>query len=140
MTPHEQQKLYAEKITLTTSPWSGVHIFFSSRIQYFPACNRNSPHFTEKIHYGAHRNPATYPYPEPDKSSPRLPSCVLIHFNIILPSTPRSSTWSLSFRLPHQNGVCAYPLSDTCHMPRQSHCPWFYQNLIIYFKLIIYQG
>jgi len=37
--------------------------------------------------------PATCPYPEPDQSSPCLPSHLLeIHFNIILLSTPGSST------------------------------------------------
>jgi hypothetical protein len=40
------------------------------------------------------QEPATRPYPEPDQSSLRPPPPKLskIHFNIILPSTPGSST------------------------------------------------
>jgi len=35
------------------------------------------------------QEPATFHYPEPDQSSPCLPSHFLkVHYNIILPSTP----------------------------------------------------
>ena len=38
------------------------------------------------------QEPATSPYPEPDQSSPCPPSHLLrVHFNVTLPSTPRSS-------------------------------------------------
>ena len=38
-----------------------------------------------------------------------------IHFNIILPSRPRSYKWYLSLRFPH-NTVRISPLSHTCYM------------------------
>ena len=41
-----------------------------------------------------------------------------IHLNIIVPSKPGSPKWSLSFRVPNQNSVYAFPLPDTRYMPR----------------------
>ena len=50
---------------------------------------------------------STCPYPEPDQSSPCLPSHFLnIHFNISLPSTSRTSKWCLLLRSPHRNPLC----------------------------------
>jgi hypothetical protein len=55
-----------------------------------------------------------------------LPFCFLnIHFNIILPYTPRSSNRSRSLRFPHQNPVCTSLhlsfSSHTFHMPRSPY-------------------
>ena len=64
------------------------------------------------------REPATCPYPESHQSTP----CLLSHFlkiyvNFFLPSTPRSSRWSLSPRFPKQSPVwtsAVPPILATC--------------------------
>jgi hypothetical protein len=48
-----------------------------------------------------------------------------IHSDPILPSTPWSFKWSLSFWLSYQNPVHIPLLSHTCHMSRPPHSPWF---------------
>ena len=46
----------------------------------------------------------------------KIPRCFFImdHFTA-LPSTSRTSKWSLSFRFPHQNAVCISLLPHRCH-------------------------
>ena len=48
-----------------------------------------------------------------------------LHFNIILPPTPRPSKWSLPITYTHRNPERTFPLLHTCHIPRPSHSSWF---------------
>ena len=62
--------------------------------------------------------PATYPYPEPRRSSSCSTSHFLkIHLNITLPSMPGSSKWSLSPSFPHQNPVYTSAVPNKYYMP-----------------------
>ena len=51
------------------------------------------------------QEPVTYPYNEPDQYSLRLPTSpfLMIYSDIILPSTRRSTKWSVSLKSPHRN-------------------------------------
>jgi hypothetical protein len=49
----------------------------------------------------------------------------MMHLNIILPSTPRSSKWPPSLRFPYQNSAWTSPLPRMCYMPCSSHSSWF---------------
>jgi hypothetical protein len=72
------------------------------------------------------QQPANDTYLEPGESTQHPPTNLpKVHFDPILPSTPRSFEWSFSFGLSHQNPVHVSPLSHACHMPRPPHSPWF---------------
>ena len=51
-----------------------------------------------------------------------------IHFNIILPSTPGSSMWSLSLRFPHQHLVYTSTLHHIRYIPRTPHSSRFHMS------------
>ena len=79
-----------------------------------------------KVHYLIHKCPP--PVPILSQLNPvHTPTSnfLKIHLIIILPSTPGSPNWSLSFRFPHQYPVHASPLPQTRNMPRPSHSSRF---------------
>jgi hypothetical protein len=67
---------------------------------------------------------ATGTDPEPDESNPHrhTPYFRNAHFNIILPSTPRSYEWCVLFWLNQIFARISY-LSHSCYVPRPSHVP-----------------
>ena len=70
-----------------------------------------------KVHYHVYKS--LPPFPVQSQNNPvHTPQShfLKIHLNIILPSAPGSSKWSLSFRFPHQNPVYTSPspIHATC--------------------------
>ena len=71
-----------------------------------------------KVHYRTHKRPS--PLSILSQPNPvHIPTFHLlaIHHNIIHPSTPRSSQWSLSLQFPHQDPIhppLSSPICATC--------------------------
>ena len=83
---------------------------------------------TQTFTYPMHKHPPPVHNLSQSKPVHASPSHFLnIHFNTILPSTPRSSKWFLSLRSPHQNPICTSSAPHTCHMPRPTHSSWLYR-------------
>ena len=75
-----------------------------------------------KVHYRFYKCPSPVPIlSQLDPIHTPTSHFLRIHLNIILPSMPRSSKWSLSHRNPHQNAVYASLLPHSCYMTRPLH-------------------
>ena len=104
---------------------------------WFCSYSRNSPHFMEpEGSYRIHKCPP--PGPILSQFDPvHAPTSYFpkIDCNIILPSTPGSSKWSLSLRFPYQNPVYTSPLPQFsrhyCIYTALMHGSWVIQSLLI---------
>jgi hypothetical protein len=62
-----------------------------------------------------------------------------IHFNIILPSTPRFSKWFSALQVSrlHSIGLCISHLSNACYLSRPPHTPRCYHHNNIWWRVQI---
>jgi len=67
----------------------------------------------------------------PHSQVPATSNVQKIRLNIIFPSMPGSPKWSLSLSFSYKNPVYASPLSLTRYMPRLSHSPRNFIEVII---------
>jgi hypothetical protein len=79
-----------------------------------------------KVYYHVHKSPSLYSIlSQLNPVRPIDPYLPKVHFNVVLPPTPRSSQWSPTFGPPNRNPVNTSPLPPACHMSRLPHPPRF---------------
>ena len=106
--------------SMVQSPYWEANWFAAS--QEIPRISRNL-----KIHYRTHKRPPPVSIlSQPNPVHIPTSHLLVIHPNIIHPSTPRSPQWSPSLRFPHQDPIHPPLLTHTHHMPSPSHSSWSY--------------
>jgi hypothetical protein len=102
-------------ITYVLTPWNRVlleKLTGSQLVEEIPCILWNP-----KVHCRIHKcPPPVLMMSQLDPVHTHTSHFLKIHLNIILPSTPRSSKWSLSLSLTHQNPVYTSPL-HALHAP-----------------------
>jgi hypothetical protein len=98
------------------TPWCRIlfeKLIVTQLVKKYPAFLWNP-----KVHHRGHKSQPLDPIlSQPNPVRPIDPCLPKVHFNVILPPTPRSSHWSLAIRPPNQNPVSTSPL------PMRATCP-----------------
>jgi hypothetical protein len=107
-------KTFLNLLTYSMQQSSSREVIRFSASQEIPRILRNP-----KVRYHIHKCPPLVPIrSQLDPIHTPISHFLKIHCNIILPSTPGSSKWNISFRFPHQRPVHASsllsPIRTTC--------------------------
>jgi hypothetical protein len=124
--PSQKKKLSRKRIrrnllTYLLTPW--CRILFE-KLSSSLSKNILLSLWNPRVHYRVHKNPPLDPIlSQLNPVRPIDPHFPKAQLNVILPPTPRSFQWSLTFGPPNQNPVNTSPLPHARHMSRPPHPP-----------------